>query len=534
MNKIVRTLAIVLALMLGTVPAFAWDWEEAAMSHMPLVDEMLEISVIGSVSNPAWNTPYDQLNTYVWLKENANIDVTGERYVEDVYSEKVSLAIASGELPDVFLDCEWTPAEVTKLGADGVLIDLSELIKEHCPNLMKLFEEHPEVLRDSTMEDGSIYGLPYYAPCPRDMHTRLWMSQKWLDALELERPQTLDDLYNVLVAFRDKDPNGNDIADEIPVSGANGNSVDELILNAYGLKVRNGTQLLTDSADGEVFFVPTTEAYKAYLKYMNMLYDEKLLDAEAFIQSDEQMNAKGASDRIGMYASAASWLTCGFDVGMDHFQVGPFTSEMNDTKFVVSSGGYAVNRCYITVACENVEEVLKFIDFLYTTEGGAMMAYGPYGDWVWVDEEETKWNFSEEAMKYEGGGEAHRYAKATTNGAWGALLDPDWYLAVEATDPSTGIDLAKWLNDQTAEYQQPYFVQEYPQLPLTQEEADITTPIENDLSSYIANMRARFIIGEDDIDEQWDAYVAAIEGMGAQELVDTYQIAYDRFTKKVA
>src|SRR5699024_9537916 len=33
--------------------------------------------------------------------------------------------------------------------------------------------------------------------------------QDWMDALGLEQPKTLDDFYNVMVAFRDEDPAGN-------------------------------------------------------------------------------------------------------------------------------------------------------------------------------------------------------------------------------------------------------------------------------------------------------------------------------------
>lgn len=37
-----------------------------------------------------------------------------------------------------------------------------------------------------------------------------------LDKLGLEQPDNVDELYDVLVAFRDQDPNGNGKADEVP------------------------------------------------------------------------------------------------------------------------------------------------------------------------------------------------------------------------------------------------------------------------------------------------------------------------------
>ena len=56
--------------------------------------------------------------------------------------------------------------------------------------------------------------------------TNLFMIyQPWLDALNLEMPETTEELYNVLVAFKTQDPNGNGEADEIPMSLLYGQAV---------------------------------------------------------------------------------------------------------------------------------------------------------------------------------------------------------------------------------------------------------------------------------------------------------------------
>lgn len=101
-------------------------------------------------------------------------------------------------------------------------------------------------------------------------------------------------------------------------------------------------------------------------------------------------------------------------------------------------------------------------------------------------------------------------------------------MGLDASD-ATGIDLAKWLNDNTATYQEPYFRVKFPTLSLTSDELLITTSIENDVRNYVKNMRARFITGEDDIDAAWDEYVKNIENMRVAELLEQYQKAYDRY-----
>ena len=50
------------------------------------------------------------------------------------------------------------------------------------------------------------------------MSQKLWIYQPWLDALGLEMPTTTDEFEQVLLAFKEQDPNGNGQADEIPLS----------------------------------------------------------------------------------------------------------------------------------------------------------------------------------------------------------------------------------------------------------------------------------------------------------------------------
>ena len=69
----------------------------------------------------------------------------------------------------------------------------------------------------SVFPDGNLYTLPqidgYRPKCVNVM----MINQTWLDKLGLEKPTTLGELKDVLIAFRDKDPNGNGKQDEIAI-----------------------------------------------------------------------------------------------------------------------------------------------------------------------------------------------------------------------------------------------------------------------------------------------------------------------------
>jgi ABC-type glycerol-3-phosphate transport system substrate-binding protein len=66
-----------------------------------------------------------------------------------------------------------------------------------------------------TSPDGGLYSFPFYYSDPTDPQCyAYWINKDRLDKLGLEMPTTPDELFDVLVAFRDGDPNGNGIPDE--------------------------------------------------------------------------------------------------------------------------------------------------------------------------------------------------------------------------------------------------------------------------------------------------------------------------------
>lgn len=69
-----------------------------------------------------------------------------------------------------------------------------------------------------TMSDGKIYALPYVEKCVHcENSSKMWVNKRWLDNLNMEIPTTVEEFENMLIAFKEQDPNGNGIADEIPM-----------------------------------------------------------------------------------------------------------------------------------------------------------------------------------------------------------------------------------------------------------------------------------------------------------------------------
>ena len=60
--------------------------------------------------------------------------------------------------------------------------------------------------------------------------------------------------------------------------------------------------------------------------------------------------------------------------------------------------------------------------------------------------------------------------------------------------------------------------------------ADINE-INTNIESYVKEMTTLFVIGEKNADKEWDSYLKELDNMGANQLLDETQKAYDRANK---
>ncbi|HML45440.1 MAG TPA: extracellular solute-binding protein, partial [Clostridia bacterium] len=123
----------------------------------------------------------------------------------------------SGDYPDM-MEYGWRgfPGGPRGLLEEGVIIPLDGLIADYAPNLTKIYEESPDAKKQATLDDGANYYFPFLRLEPESKAGGPILRKDWLEKLGLDLPVTMDDWHDMLVAFRDNDPNGNGEADEIP------------------------------------------------------------------------------------------------------------------------------------------------------------------------------------------------------------------------------------------------------------------------------------------------------------------------------
>ncbi|MCA0757690.1 extracellular solute-binding protein [Paenibacillus sp. N4] len=141
------------------------------------------------------------------LKETMNIDVKFKWMVpSNQYEQKFSLAMASGDLPDLL---ELDPKNFEKLKQQDMLADLSEAFEQYAsPALKKYMESDGGFSMKTFNSDGKQLGIPVFED-PFLSTQLLWIRKDWLNNLNLQAPRTIDELEKVAEAFVNNDPDKN-------------------------------------------------------------------------------------------------------------------------------------------------------------------------------------------------------------------------------------------------------------------------------------------------------------------------------------
>jgi len=471
------------------------------------------------------------------MNEAMGVTVTWNCISGDTLTEKKNLVLNSGtDMPDAFMGAELTDYEIITNGSNGIFIPLESYInKDIMPNLSKLVEERPELLATCTMPDGHIYTLPtiseigfthsdgnnyYIGAIPQFMA----INKLWLKAVDMDMPETIDELHDVLTAFKENDCNGNgDPTDEIPLSFEWGHWCANMtsLFSAFGFTDYNSDHRAIK--DGIVYNQAVTANYKAAMEYFHQWYAEGLIDLEAFSQDDSQYIAKcsGEDARLGVF----SWWEIPEVAGehVDEYEYLTFLSGEGGMLGVNlnEQGTTGHDRFAVTSSCKNPELLMRWVDQCYDPVLSMQIIYGPIGEYF---ETET-----DENGVYVETSEAGGNLKARTE-LWAPYrqLSTDFGTSYYMEDRAVQRleDTADIWFDKVSNYEY------YPSVVYSLEEMETINEYISDINDYISEKSANWLI-HGQVAEEWDAYISQLESMGINEVVAAWQSAYDRYVEAV-
>ncbi|PAV30969.1 ABC transporter substrate-binding protein [Virgibacillus profundi] len=491
---------------------------------MPIVEEPITLEMFATQQR----IPADWNDFYIWneYEEMTNINVEWEQAPGEAVEEKRNLALASGDLPDAFYISSIPTVDIFKYGKQGTFIKLNDLIEEHAPNLTKLMEENPEIRKGMTFPGGNIYSLPSIVS-PEYLSFRVssrpYVNQEWLDTLGMEMPETTEEFYQYLKAVKEKDPNGNGKADEIPYGGTGMGDLIGWLKGSFGIGnkgVRNANIDLNTEEDNVRFF-PITDGYKEMLEYVNKLYSEKLIEQNIFTIEWNQYLANASE---GVYGSTVFYdpvelfgEEAGKEFNSGHALEGP----NGDKAFIkVAPTVASISNFAITNENENPAATVRWLDYFYSEEGTRFFYMGVEGE-TYEKTSDGKFEYVDKIKNSPDGltmeQEAAKYFAWI--GGFVGIVDAKYYKGSESTPSSI----------EAAEKLEPYIPEElWAGFTYTEEENKTLSALGSDIDKYVQEMQDKFITGEVAFSE-WDNYVETIKDMGLDEYMEIQQAAYVRY-----
>lgn len=345
--------------------------------------EPMTLTAFFADTNANWADMQDDVGKAI--TEKTGITFEPEFAVGDP-DQKVNLIAASGQYPDL----------ISPKGASGALIDagamldLTDLIEEHAPNIKKVLGDQITRLRHSD-EDKSIYFIPNLDKINHqyfDAGGPFNLQHAVVKELGYPEIRTLEDYESAIKEYIDKNPT----IDGQPTIGLSLLADDWRIL----ISTTNPAFFATGAPDdGEYYIDPETyeatlhykrPAEREYYRWLNHMNDIGLLDKESFVQKYDQYLAKIASGRV-LATIDQEWEIGDAEnalkaEGKHERAYGHYPVTLDESYKAANfqptgfNGGWGIG---ITTDAEDPVRVIKFLDYLASEEGQILVNWGIEG-----------------------------------------------------------------------------------------------------------------------------------------------------------
>lgn len=466
--------------------------------------------------HPAWAK---DIYIHKVMRDKTGVSLTdiGGAASSTTMSEQFLLMLASGELPDI-INAPWNAYTGGAAAAieEGYIVDMMEY-KDCIPNLLKYLDENPEIAAQVLTPDGKLGFAPFIKAKPIP-EMGLVIRKDWLDELNMEAPTTIDEMHDVLVAFKEKYNCKSPLTFEArwlfqqgsanPLSNPWNTTYQEYIL------------------DGKVQFGPLTEEYREFIATLAQWYKEGLLDPDFASVDKSTVQAKFSNGEAGVSIQQSSNIQNCLDAneGTGYEVLALESLVMNkgdEPEFAQQSiQHYDGGMCYaVSTTCPDIEAACRYLDWRFSEEGLMTMNFGIEGvtyevvngevqltDLVLHNEETPNANSARDEI-------------AQNRNRAGVSLD----ISLAYTDQQK-----EWIDVWTAH------MDEYvlPTVPYTAEQQDAIGKNWGNVDDYCQEMILKYIVGSSDISE-WDSLVNTIKGMEIDEVLAAKQEAYDDYLQRV-
>lgn len=478
--------------------------------------DSLDLWIINSV-HPNYSS-YADMPFYQEVEKRTGVKLNIKGPTGGQFEESFNLLVASGELPDIIL-YDWADKKVaggpSKYIKEGYILPLNDIIDAYAPNLKKCLEQDPEIDKDVKTDDGLYYVFPYFNSEQPAPYAGPVVREDWLESCGLEAPETVDDWYNMLKAFRDKKGATSPLIWTDWLFEFTG-----FLSGAYGTQ-----QAYYLNEDGKVEYGPATTKWKDYLTTVSKWYAEGLIDKDIATLDSTTFDSKVVGGKTGAFIGTGGSIgtykpmLAEVDPNAKLLAVQePVLNRGETPEFGICDNRYSgLMSSAITADCDNIELAAKFLDFFYSDEGRMLANFGIEG--VTYNMVDGYPKLSDMVVKSE---DIQNAMDEYSNSEF-SIVDPRYY-EQRMIYPEQKYAIGLWGKTNAAAHKLPVL------LP-TQEESDELTKYTTDIETYVEEMYIKFMIGTESLDN-YDAYLAHLDELGMQKTLEIYNTVYDRYKNR--
>ena len=505
----------------------------------PICDEPITITVGGRQGT---TTDWQNTEMVKYIEEKLGIKLQCEPVANDAFDTQYALMLSTNTMPDMIIQASVDKGQINIDGEAGYWLDLSQYL-DIMPNFKAMLEKYPEWAAYQYAEDGAIYGLNRINPSKtNNANGQIYYNKALVEAVYPDPIETIDDFYEALKAVKAAYP------DKIPFSvtfdAAPAYRADIILRNSFGIHFNDNSYMLVADDNGDVMLGDITDNNREYLKWLNKLYDEGLLDENGFIYTSDEYTAKmDAGDFVFWAGTALNYGTSTVSNNPADFGfIAALSSDMEpETTYIYGNGITTRARIFVSAETKYPEAICRLIDYLCTEEGAYLSNVGVEG--VHFDLVDDGYgNMKVDGSKYadltnypseyewvqkkviisQGMALLYNYHKMYLDNADAATVEK----MAKSEDPNVAFEALRMMainkvdNKLTAPAPLTYTAEE------TEERATMVT----DLTNYLKTSKVSFIRGEIDVndDKAWEEYVSKANEMGWNRLKDIEQAAWDR------
>ena len=499
-------------------------------SQLPIVKEGTDITLeIMVVNGPMYSNMSSIHDVYFVdaYEKKTGVKINWVEVSSDAFADQLALRLTTGELPDIILKGGISNANQLKYGEQGYFLDLTAngMLQTFAHNYWALCQQYPEILSASMMPDGKLYSLGMVRNSTGStIASKLFFNQEWLDKVGMSVPTTTDEFYEVLKAFKTEDPNGNGRNDEVGLY-IKPDHLQYVTFGMFGIGNRgsNNGFIDYDEQTQSVRYFATTDAFRAWVEWVSKLYKEGLINKEYFDFTESNLGNFVNNDVCGVFAYTNLCMLGQETQQKFTYLNGAMTGAQGDKDYYGINSIGTTGSFVITSACEYPEVALRWADYFYSDEGSLFFYYGDEGV-TYDKKEDGTFQFNDMVL-------ADFYSGANSYDGCAVYVSLYGYgntptmtkVPYNSADDNKGIalDAANALIEDCAIA--------WPAFTFTKKEQRVIEDSKSDIDKYVASMRDAWIMGTAELnDESWATFVATIENMGVQDVLEVYNAALQR------